>query len=92
MKKLIMILPLALILSFIVGCQQGEEVTEGPALDVEAEREAIMAVCKDWAAVSESGDAEGYMNYLSKEVVLMFPGQPATSRGHLLGRLRPRAQ
>lgn len=36
-----------------------------------------MAVTKSWAAVSESGDAEGYMNHLSKEAVMMYPGQPA---------------
>jgi uncharacterized protein (TIGR02246 family) len=48
-----------------------------PLVDVDAEKEAIMAVFKGLIVVSESGDAEGYINLLSEEAVMMGSGQPA---------------
>jgi len=77
MKNSLMIIPLVILLCFAFGCQQGEEVAEEPTVDVEAEREAVMAVFKGLLMVSESGDAEGYMNHLSEEAVMMYSGQPA---------------
>jgi len=49
MKKLFMILPLVLVFCFVLGCQQGEEVAEEPALDVDAEKANIQTVFDQYA-------------------------------------------
>ena len=44
MKKLYMVLPLVFLLCFTFGCQQGEEVAEEPVVDLDAEKEGVLAV------------------------------------------------
>ncbi len=44
MKKLLMVIPLVFLLCFTFSCQQGEEVAEEPAVDVEAEKANIQSV------------------------------------------------
>jgi len=44
MKKFLMIIPLVILLCFTFSCQQGEEVAEEPAVDVEAEKANIQSV------------------------------------------------
>jgi uncharacterized protein (TIGR02246 family) len=44
MKKFLTIIPLVFLLCFTFSCQQGEEVAEEPAVDVEAEKANIQSV------------------------------------------------
>jgi uncharacterized protein (TIGR02246 family) len=44
MKKLLLILPLVLVLCFTFSCQLRKERAEEPAVDIAAEREAVLAV------------------------------------------------
>ncbi len=76
MKKLCMILPLALILCIMVGCQQGKEVAEESMVDVEADIEAIRNWLKENFAAADSGDVEGYLTFLAEDVILMPPNEP----------------
>jgi ketosteroid isomerase-like protein len=52
-------------------------VAEEPVVDVEADKEAVMTVFNGLLEVSESGDAEGYLNFLTEDAVMMYPGLPA---------------
>ena len=54
-------LGLMLVLIIIVACGQ---VSKKSPIDIESEREAVMAEFKSLIVVSESGDVEGYMNHL----------------------------
>jgi len=67
-------LGLMLVLIIIMACGQ---VSKKSPIDIESEREAVIAEFKDLIVVSESGDVEGYMNHLSEDVVMMYSGQPA---------------
>ncbi|MFC1651090.1 YybH family protein [Candidatus Latescibacterota bacterium] len=67
-------LGLMLVFIIIMACGQGNNKS---AIDVEAEREAVMVVFKGLLVMSESGNVEGYMNHLSEEAVMMYSGQPA---------------
>jgi len=59
MKKLFMILPLVLVLCFTFSCQKAEEVAEEPAVDVEADVEAIKNLRAQYMVSQDAGDAEG---------------------------------
>ena len=59
MKKLFMILPLVFLLCLTFNCQkQGEEVAEEPAVDVEAEKEAVAESLQNLVDAAVSGDME----------------------------------
>jgi uncharacterized protein (TIGR02246 family) len=76
MKKLLTIIPLVILLCFAFSCQQGEEVAEEPAEDIEADIEAI----RDWVngnyAAADSGDLEGYLSFWAEDIVWMPPNAP----------------
>jgi hypothetical protein len=76
MKKHFMILPLALILCFMVGCQQAEEVAEEPVVDVAAEKEAIRKLTTDWFADELRRDIEASLSYLTSDAVIQLGGAP----------------
>jgi len=77
MKKLLMILPLVILLCFTFGCQQGEEVAEEPAVDVEADVEAIKSLEDETMKAVNEGDLERYLSLLTDDVVWMAPTQPS---------------
>ncbi len=72
MKKLFMILPLAFLLCFTFGCQQGEEVAEEPAVDVEAE---VRARSKAAVAAEMAFDWEKAVTFFASDVIV----QPANA-------------
>jgi len=77
MKKLLMIIPFVILFCFTFGCQQGEEVAEEPALDVEADVEAIKALGDEWVALFNAGDFDGLMSiYYAENPVQMPPNEP----------------
>jgi len=77
MKKLLMIIPLVILLCFTFGCQQGEEVAEEPAVDVEADKTAIERVREKELRAFDLGDVEGFDNIVTEDIVLDTPNRPA---------------
>lgn len=59
MKKLLMILPLVFLLCFAFGCQKAEEVSEEPAVDVEASEEGVKPLIIDGALLTYSTEGTG---------------------------------
>ncbi len=81
MKKLLMIIPLVLVLCFTFSCQQGEEVAEEPAVDVEADIDAIKTLNEEFDVTHSAGDIEGIMALYADSPVMITPNGPA-----LIGR------
>ena len=77
MKKLLLVIPLVILLCFTFGCQQGEEVAEEPAVDVEADTEAIKAWLERYVTNNNEGDFESYGDFWTEDVVWLPPGAPA---------------
>jgi ketosteroid isomerase-like protein len=73
MKKLWMVLPLALILCFMVGCEQGEQVAEVPIVDVDVDIEAIKKLSDVYGSVVSKGDVERYINLFTEDAIVMPP-------------------
>jgi ketosteroid isomerase-like protein len=80
MKKLCMILHFALILCFMVGCQQGEGVAEEPAVDVEAEKEAVLKADGDWLKSVSDRDIERVLEYYADDAVWLVPKVPMSGK------------
>jgi ketosteroid isomerase-like protein len=86
MRKYLSTIPLVFLLSFLIGCQKPvEEVAEEPAIDIEAEKEAIVSrfrqIIARFEELQKEGDistiADFYANAHTEDAVLMFPGEPA---------------
>jgi ketosteroid isomerase-like protein len=77
MKKLLMVIPLVFLLCFAFGCQEGEDVAEEPAVDVEADIEAIKTSLNEWATLYNAGDFDRIMSiYYAENAVKIPPNQP----------------
>ena len=76
MKKLLLILLLVFLLCFTFSCQKAEEVAEEPALNVEADVEAIKNWAKESYAAADSGDVEDYISFWAEDVIWMPPNTP----------------
>ena len=76
MKKLLMIIPLVILFCFTFSCQQGEDVTEEPVVDIAAEEEAIRKLTIDWFADELRRDMEASLSYLAPDAVLQLEGAP----------------
>lgn len=69
MKKYLSVIPVVLLVCFAFGCQkQAEEVTEEPAVDVEAEKQAVAERFKALVDTAVSGDIEGYKSFFHPEM------------------------
>ncbi len=76
MKKLFMILPLALILCFIVGCQDKEAMAELEAMKAQAEvKEQNKALVNRMYEAFSTGDFEAYKEVVAPEYVWYFPSR-----------------
>ncbi len=74
MKKLFMVITLVFLLCFTFGCQQqGEEVAEEPAVDVEADVVAIKALLDEWVALYNAGDFDKIMSICYAENAVKMP-------------------
>ena len=69
MKKLLTIIPLVILLCFTFSCQKGEEVAEEPVVDVEAEREAVLAVNAEFLEALKAKDIERTMSVFAEEAM-----------------------
>jgi len=58
MKNLSLVILLALILCFNFACRQGEEIAENPAVDLEAEAQAVQEVFWEFNKAGLSNDVE----------------------------------
>ncbi len=77
MKKLPTVIPLVILLCFTFGCQQGEEVAEEPAVDVEADKEAIKKITDDFNAALNAGDIDKLVSLFTDDAVRIPPNEPA---------------
>jgi ketosteroid isomerase-like protein len=71
-----MILSLVFLLCFTFGCQKAEEVAEEPAVDVEADVEAIKSLIEDTSKAWNEGDYEGYMASIDEEAMFLPQNSP----------------
>jgi len=76
MKKLRMIIPLVILLCFTFSYQQGEEVAEEPAVDVEAEKANIRTVLDQYAEAWKSSNIDHFSKIFSPDVdMVIFDSQ-----------------
>jgi len=76
MKKLCMILPLALILCFMVGCQDKEAMAELEAMKAQAEvEEQNKALVNRMYEAFSTGDFEAYKEVVAPEYAWYFPSR-----------------
>ena len=76
MKKLFMIIPLALILCFMVGCQDKEAMAELEEFKAQAEvEEQNKALVKSMYEASEKGDFEAYKEVVAPEYAWYLPSR-----------------
>ena len=73
MKKLFIVLPLAFLLCFTFGCQQGEEMAEETAVDVDADKEAIKVLLNNNASVISAEDLDGWLAQFTDDAIFMNP-------------------
>ncbi len=67
---------MVILLCFAFSCQQVEEVAEEPAVDVEADIEAIKSLTDDCSRAWNEGDYEGYMALIDEEAMFLPPNAP----------------
>ncbi len=73
-----MIIPLVILLCFTFGCQkQEEEVAEKPAVDVEADKEAIKKITDDFNAAINAGNIDKLVSLYTDDAVRIPPNKPA---------------
>ncbi len=76
MKKLRMIIPLVILLCFTFSYQQGEEIAEEPAVDVEAEKANIRTVLDQYAEAWKSSNIDHFSKIFSRDVdMVIFDSQ-----------------
>ena len=76
MKKLLMILPLALILCFTVGCQDKEAMAELEAMKAQADvKEQNKALVNRMYEAFSTGDFEAYKEVVAPEYAWYFPSR-----------------
>ncbi len=73
MKKLLMIIPLVILLYFTFSCQAYEEK---PAVDIEADIEALKSITDKVMKAFNEGDLESFMTTITDDAVFMPPGEP----------------
>ncbi|TET19099.1 MAG: nuclear transport factor 2 family protein [Candidatus Aminicenantes bacterium] len=76
MKKLLMIIPLVIMLCFTFSCQQGEDVAEEPAVDIAAEKEAVLKVLEMTADAEKRQDADAAVKFFTDDVIVQAPDVP----------------
>jgi uncharacterized protein (TIGR02246 family) len=77
MKKYLSVIPLVVLLSFVVGCQQSiEEVAEEIKVDVGTDIDTIREWVNGNFDAADSGNLEGYLSYWTEDVIWMPPNAP----------------
>ena len=78
MKKLIMVISLAFLCCFIVGCQKGEEDAGESKEDVESDIQIIKDIVVDINAAVNVADVEKLMSFYADDAVEIQPNKPAS--------------
>lgn len=76
MKKLLSVIPLAALLCFMVGCQQGKEAKKKDKTDIGVVGEDIKQFVKEWAEASNAGDLDRIMSMVANNCVRIPPNAP----------------
>ncbi len=76
MKKLLMVLPLVFLLCFTFSCQQGEEVAEELAVDVEAEKQIVEKLVVDSMEAEVRKDIDAVMSIYADNAIFQPPNEP----------------
>jgi uncharacterized protein (TIGR02246 family) len=71
MKKLLVVIPLVFLLCFASSCQQNEQAAEEPTVDIEAEREAVMALKSEFVETLKAKDVEHTMSVFADEAMMV---------------------
>jgi uncharacterized protein (TIGR02246 family) len=77
MKKLFIVLPLVFLLCFTFSCQKGEEVSEEPVVDVEADIAAVKEMVNQYADACNTGDFDLWISLWADDAVRMPLDTPA---------------
>ncbi len=72
MKRLLTIIPLVILLCFTFSCQQGEEVAEEPAVDVEAEKANIQSVFDQYAKAWKTKNIDLFAEIFSHDADMVI--------------------
>jgi len=75
MKKRFMILPLVLVLCYVSGCQQAEQVAEEPAVDMEAERVAFGQTIEALIDAYNLKDVDALLALMADDALLTRGGE-----------------
>jgi ketosteroid isomerase-like protein len=75
MKKPLYIIPLVIFLLFVFSCQQREEAAEEPALDIEADVDAIKAWYDLKTDLTNARDFDGLKVLFDENVIFMPPNE-----------------
>jgi ketosteroid isomerase-like protein len=86
MKKLLLILPLVFLLCLTFSCQQTEEVAEEPAVDIEAETEALKQAFGELAKAAKTKDLELMVSTWADDLI-SFNGDKEATRAFFATRL-----
>jgi uncharacterized protein (TIGR02246 family) len=76
MKKLLCVVPLALLLCLSFGCQKGKEAKKEVGVDVGAVGEEIRQFVKEWAKAMNAGDLDRIMSMVTDDCVRIPPNAP----------------
>ena len=76
MKRNFFTVFLIVLLCCVFGCQQGEDVVEDPAADMEADKEAIFAWYNQKTEVTNDGDYDGLKILFDENIIFMPPNGP----------------
>ncbi len=91
MKKASMILPMALILCFMVECQQGRVVADETVGDIEADIDAIKKLSDVYGSVVSNGDVDSYIELFTEDAIVMPPNSKIViGRENILNRAKSR--
>jgi uncharacterized protein (TIGR02246 family) len=76
MKRLLFVIPLALLFCFSFSCQQGKEAKKEDKTDIGAVGEEIKQFVKEWAEASNAGDLDRIMSMVADNCVRIPPNAP----------------
>ena len=77
MKKLLIVIPLVFLFCIAFGCQQGEEVSVEPSVDIEADIQSIKDLVADVEVAANTADLDKLVSFCADDMIRIFPNAPA---------------
>ena len=81
MKKYLSVIPLVFLLCLAFGCQKGEEATEEPAVDVEADIAVIRGMLDQFDTLINAGEPERLVSLNYAENAVRMPSDEPMLKG-----------